>query len=130
MNHRNLRNASGGHACLIGETASAQHENVRGVVQVGAAAFRQRHHWQLVLHGNLLQPQGLVQPRRRNGAALDGAVAGHHQAANTANRANAGNNAATGQAAVLVVVHLVAGQGAQLQEWRTTIQQAIDAITG
>src|SRR5690606_22604932 len=99
-----LGNAHGRDARLVGETARAFHEDVGGVVEVGATGFGQGHDRQLVLHGHLLHAQGLLQAGGGNGAALDGAVVGQHQAAHALDVADAGDDAAAGLGAVLVVV--------------------------
>src|SRR5690606_2842002 len=103
-------NAHGRDARLVGEAACAFDEDVGGVVEVGAAGFGQGDDRQLVLHGHLLHAQRLLQAGGGDGAALDGAVVGQHQAANAGDVADAGDDAATGLAAVLVIVQLVAGQ--------------------
>ena len=110
VHHGNLWNACGGQACLVGKGAGAIHEHFCGVVQVGPARFHQADHRQFVFQRNALQAQSLVQAGGGNGAALDGRVGGGDQATNTGHIANAGNGTASGFGAVLVVVHLVAGQ--------------------
>ena len=128
VNHGDLGNAGGRHPRLVGKAPGAQHENVGRIIQIGAAAFGHGYHGKLVLHGDLLQPQRLVQTGRGNGAAFDGAVAGNDEAANATDIANTGDDPAAGHAAVLVVVHLVAGQGAEFQERRATIQQTVNTV--
>ncbi len=115
VHHGDLRDAGGGQACLVGEGAGALHEHVGGVVEVGAAGFHQAHHGQPVLLGDALQAQGFMQPGGRYRAALDGGVGGGDQAAHAAHIADAGDGAAAGFGAVLVVVHFVAGQVHQAQ---------------
>ncbi|MCY1510754.1 hypothetical protein D9M68_451420 [compost metagenome] len=129
MHDGDLWQAHGGHARLVGEAARALDEDVGGVVEVGAAAFGQGHHRQFVLEGDLLHPQGLLQAGGGDGAALDCAVVGDHQTANAGDVADAGDDAATGLATVLVVVQLVAGQGGQFEERRAGIEQQVDAFT-
>src|SRR5690606_12108151 len=94
VNPRYLGNTGSRHAGLVGKAPGGQHEDVGGVVQVGATGFRQRDHRKFVLHGDLLQTQGLVQTGGGNGSALDGAVACDHQAAYSGYSAYAGNNTA------------------------------------
>ena len=130
VHHGDLRQAHGGHACLVGKAARAFDENLGGVVEVGAAAFGEGHHRQFVLHGDLLQAQGFLQPGRGNGAAFDRAVVGHHQHAHAADIADTSDQPATGGATVLVVVEFVAGQTGQLQERRAGVQQQVEALTG
>ena len=130
MHHGDLRQAHGRHARLVGKAACAFDENLGGVVEVGAAAFGEGHHRQFVLHGDLLQAQGFLQPGGGNGAALDRAVIGHHQHAHAADIADTGDQPATGGAAVLVVVEFVAGQAGQFQERRAGVQQQVEALTG
>src|SRR5690606_31514939 len=101
--HGHLGNAHGRDARLVGEAACAFHEDVGGVVQVGTAGFGQGHDRQLVLHGHLLHAQGFFQAGRGNGAALDGAVVGQYQATHAFDVADAGDDAAAGLGAVLVV---------------------------
>ena len=129
MHHGDLRQAHGGHARLVGEAACAFDEDVGGVVEVGAAALGQGHHRQLVLEGDLLQAQRFLQAGGGDGAALDRAVVGDHQAAHAGDVADAGDDAAACLAAVLVVMQLVAGQRGQLEERSAGIEQQVDAFT-
>src|SRR5690606_10377616 len=101
VHHGHLGNAHGRDACLVGEAARAFHEDVGGVVQVGAAGLGQGDDGQLVLHGDLLHAQRLLQAGGGDGAALDGAVVGQHQAAHALHVADAGDDAAAGLGAVL-----------------------------
>ncbi len=61
MHHGDLRQAHGRHTCLVGEAARAFDENLRGVIEIGAATFGEGDDRQFVFHGDLLQAQGLVQ---------------------------------------------------------------------
>ena len=65
-----------------------------------------------------------------DGAALDGGIGGGHQTTDTGHIADAGNGAAAGFGAVLVVVHLVTGQVHQAQERRAGVQQPGDTLVG
>ena len=128
MHHGDLRQAHGRHARLVGEAARAFDEDVSGVVEVGATALGQGDHRQFVLHGDLLQAQGFLQSGGRDGATLDRAVVGDHQAAHAGHVADAGDDAAAGLGTVLVVVQPVAGQRGQLEERRTWVEQQVDAL--
>ena len=75
-----------------------------------------------------MQAQGLFQAGGRNGTALDRAVVGNHQHAHATDIADAGDQSATGSAAVFVVVELIAGQAGQLQERRAGVKQQIEAL--
>ncbi|MNQ70700.1 hypothetical protein D3C85_853440 [compost metagenome] len=128
VHHGDLRQAHGRHARLVGEAACALDEDIGGVVEVGAAALGQGHQRQFVLHGDLLQAQGFLQTGRGDGAALDRAVAGADQAAHPGDIADAGDDAAAGLAAVLVVVQPVAGQGTEFEKGRTGVEQQVQAF--
>ncbi|CAB5617645.1 Uncharacterised protein [Pseudomonas aeruginosa] len=128
MHHGDLGNAHGGDPRLVGEAARTFDEDLRRVVEVGATAFGEGHHRQLVLHGDLLQAQGLLQPGRGDGAALDRAVAGTDQAAHPGDVADPGDDPAAGLGAVLVVVQLVAGQRGQFEERRARVEQQRQAF--
>lgn len=128
MHHGDLGNAHGGDPRLVGEAARTFDEDLRRVVEVGTTAFGEGHHRQLVLHGDLLQAQGLLQPGRGDGAALDRAVAGTDQAAHPGDVADPGDDPAAGLGAVLVVVQLVAGQRGQFEERRARIEQQRQAF--
>lgn len=130
MHHGDLGNPGRGQPGLIGEAPGPGDENVRGVVKIGTTAFRQGNHRQLVLKGNLLQAQSLVQPGRSDGAPLDGTVAGDHQTADARDHPDAADQAAAGLAAVRVVVHLVAGEGAEFEKLAAPVQQAVEAVPG
>ena len=123
-----LRDAARRHARLVGEAAAARHEDLGLVEQVGAAGLDQVHDRQLVLHHDLLDALALALAGRRDGAALDRAVRGRHHAAHALDIADAGDRAAAGARAVLVVVHAVAGERHQLEERRAAVEQQRDAL--
>ena len=129
MHDGDLRQAGGRHARLVGETASALDEDLALVHQIRAAALDQIDQRQLVLARDLLRAQRLAQAHRRDGAALDRAVAGRDQAALARNHADA-NDGATAEHRLLavVVVHVEAGQAAELQKRRSAIEQARHAL--
>ncbi|MCY1427389.1 hypothetical protein D9M71_432350 [compost metagenome] len=130
VHHRHLRQTHGRHPRLIGKAARAFDENLRRVIEVGAAAFGEGDHWQFVFHGDLLQAQGFLQAAGGDGPAPDRAVVRHHQHAHARHIADAGDQAATGRAAVLVVVQLVAGQARQFEKRRAGVEQQIEALSG
>ena len=129
VHHGDLRQPHGRHARLVGKAACAFDEDIGGVVEVGAAAFGQRHHRQFVLEGDLLQAQGFLQTGGGDGAALDCAVAGGDQAAHPGDITDTGNNPATGLGAVLVVMQLVASQRRQFKKGRAGVEQQVKALT-
>jgi hypothetical protein len=124
VHHRQLRDASGREPRLIGERAAPLDEDLGLVHQVRAAAFHQRDQRQLVLAGQLLRAQRLLQAHRRHGAALDRAVGSADQHALAGHGADAHDAAATHHALLaVVVVHAQTGQWAELQEVAAAVQQ-------
>jgi len=104
-------------ACLVGEGAAAVDEDLGLVHQVRAAGFDQRDQRQLVLCGQFLCTQGLLQTHGCDGTALHGAVAGADQHPLAGHRADAHDAAATEHALfAVVVVHAQACQRAEFQE--------------
>ncbi len=130
VHHRDLRDAGGRQARLVGEAAPAVHEDLGLVHQVGAAGLDQRYERQLVVAGDLLRAQRLFQAHRGDGAALDGAVARRHDAcARPATTADADDGAAALDALLaVVVVHAEPGERAQLEEVAASIEQPRDAL--
>ena len=130
MHHRDLRNACCRHARLVGKAAPAFHKDLRLVHQVGAATLHQVNHRQLVLQGHLLGAQRLLEAHGCNGAAFDRAVVHRDQAALARHGADADDGAAAQHCLFAVVVmHVEAGQAAQLQERRVAVQQSGHALT-
>lgn len=70
VNHGDLWQAHGRHPRLVGKAARALDENLRRVIEVGAAAFGKCDHRQFVFHGDLLQAQGFFQTAGGNGPPL------------------------------------------------------------
>ncbi len=129
VHHGNLRDALRRQAGLVGETASAVYKDFALVHQVGATAFHQIDHRQLVLAGDLLGAQGLAQTHGRHGAAFDRAVACGYQATPSRHHADADDGAAAHDRLLsIVVVHVETGQAAEFQEGRAPVQQAGDAF--
>ncbi|MNP01517.1 hypothetical protein D3C76_933360 [compost metagenome] len=128
VHHGDLGQPHGRHPRLIGKAARAFDENLRRVIEVGAAAFGEGDHRQFVFHGDLLQAQGFLQAAGGDGPAPDRAVVRHHQHAHAGHVADAGDQAATGAAAVLVVVQLVAGQARQFEKRCAGVQQQVEAL--
>ena len=129
MHHRDLRQPGGRHARLVGKAAPAFDKNLGLVEQIGAAAFHQVDHGQLVLQGNLLGSQRLAQAHGRHRAALDRAVVDRHQAALARHHANTHNRAAAQHRFLaVVVVHLEARQAAEFQKRRAPVQEARQAL--
>src|SRR5260370_42323433 len=114
---------------MIGEASSAFDEDLALVHEVGAAALDQSDQRQTVLAGDLLGAQRLLEPHRRDGAALDGAIVGEHQTALTPNDADPDHRAATEDSVVaVVVVHPQSGQGAELEKRSVAIHQPGHAL--
>ena len=129
MHHRDLRQPGGRHARLVGKAAPAFDKDLGLVEQIGAAAFHQVDHGQLVFQGNLLSAQRFAQAHRRHGAALDRAVVDRHQAALARHHANANDRAAAQHRLfAVVVVHLQARQAAEFQKRRAPVQKARQAL--
>ncbi len=123
-----LRNACSRKPALVGKGLAARDEQLRLVQQVRPARFDHRHHRQLLLQRDLLQAQGFLHAPGRHGAALDGAVAGDHEAAHAADVADARDHVAARQRAILVVVLLVAAEGGELQPRRAAVEHQMHAF--
>ena len=124
-----MRDAHGRHARHVGEGAAAVDEDLGLVVEVGAARLHQRDVGQLVAQHDLLHAQALAQAHGRGGAALDAGVAGADHAAHAADVADAGDDAAALDVlGAVVVVHLEAGEGGDLQERRAAVDQVREAL--
>ena len=129
VHDRDLRNSSGRHPRLVGEAATAVHEDLGLVHQVGAARLDERDQRQLVLERDRLRAQGLLQAHRCDGAALDGTVARGDHHALARHRADPDDRAAALHALLaVVVVHAEAGERAQFQEVAATVEQARHAF--
>jgi hypothetical protein len=114
----------------LAKAAPALDEDLGLVEQVGAAAFDQPDQRQLVVARQFLGAQALLQAHRRDGAALDCAVAGRDHAAFAGHRADADDGAAAEHAVLaVVVVHAQSGEGAELDEVAATVDQARHAFT-
>ena len=131
VHHRDLRDAGGGQARHVGEDSPAVHEQLALVQQVGPAALHEADHGEPVLQGDLLGAQALLQSHGGDGSALDGAVIGADEAANTLDEADAHDVAAAGHVlAAVVVVHLEPGEGGQLEERAAGVEQPRHALPG
>ncbi len=125
VHHRDLRDAHGRHARLVGEALAALHEDVGLVHEVGAAALDQADEGQLVFAGDLLGAQRLLQAHGRDRAAFERRVRRRDQAALARHHADADDGAAAQHALLaVVVVHAEASQGGQFEEGRAAVDQA------
>ena len=91
VHHRYLRQPGGRHARLVGKAAPAFDKYFGLVEQIGAAAFHQVDHGQLVFQGDLLGAQRFAQAHGRHCAAFNCAVVHRHQAALAGHHANTHN---------------------------------------
>ena len=125
----NVRYAHGRHARHVGEGAAAVDEDLRLIVEIGAARFHQRDEGQLVAHDDLLHAQGLAQAHGRRRAALDAGVAGGDHRAHARHGADAGDHAAALDVLrAVVVVHVEAGERRDFQERGTAVDQMGEAL--
>jgi hypothetical protein len=100
-------------------------EHVVLVRQVGAARIDQVDAGQVVLLGDLLRAQVLLDRHRIVSAALDGGVVTHDHALLAGHAADAGDDAGCGRG---VVVHLERGQLGEFEEGRAGIEQHLHAV--
>lgn len=124
-----LRDALGGHARLVVEDAAEVvlvREDVGLLGQVGAAAVDEVQAGQLVLLGDGLGAQVLLDGDGVVRAALDGAVVGDDDARDALDDAHARDDAARGH--VGLRVQLEAGERAQLEEGRARVDEGGDAV--
>jgi hypothetical protein len=129
VHHRDMRDAHRRHARHVGEGAAAVDEDLGLVVEVGAARFHQRDVGQLVGQHDLLHAQRFAQAHGGRGAALDAGVARRDDATHTRHSADAGDDAAALDVlGAVVVVHLEAGQGGDLQERRAAVDEMGQAL--
>ena len=127
--HRDLRDALGRHVGLVVEDAAevvAVGEDLVLPGQEGAARVDQVDAGQVVLLGDLLRAQVLLDRHRVVGAALHRGVVGHDHAFDALHAADAGDDAGARR---LVVVHAVRRHLADLEEGRARIEQVPDAVT-
>ncbi len=125
---RDLGNAVGRHLGLVVEDPPevvAVGEDLVLHRQEGAAAVNQVDAGQVILLGDLLRPQVLLDGEGIVGAALHSGVVGDDNDLAAADGADAGNDAGTGH---LVGVDGVSGEGAQLQEGGAVVQQQLHAL--
>ena len=114
---------------MLAKVRPAVDEDLRLVVEIGAARLHQRDVGQLVAHHDLLHAQVLAQAHGRRGAALDAGVAGRDHAAHARHGADAGDDAAALDVLrAVVVVHVEAGERGDLQERRAAIEQVGEAL--
>ena len=130
MHDGNLRQTGSRHARLVRKAAPAFDKDLALVHQIGASAFHQVNHRQLVLLRDFLRAQGFAQTHGRHCAALDGAVTGRNQAALAGHHANTNDGAAAQHGLLaVVVVHIEPGQTAEFQKGRTAIKQTRHPLT-
>ena len=126
--HRDLRDAGRRESGLVVEDAPevlAVGEDLVLVGQVGAAGIHQVDAGQVVLAGDLLRPQVLLDRQRVVGAALHRGVVAHHHALDAGDPADAGDDAGARR---LVVVHAVGGHGREFQEGRPGVEQPLHPL--
>ena len=125
---RDLRNAHRRHLRLVVEDAAevlAVREDLVLQRQERAAGIDQIDARQMVVARDLLRPQVLLHGDGIVGAALDGGVVGDDDAVAAADLADAGDDAAGRD---LAVIHAVRRQRRQLQERAAGIEQRGDAV--
>ncbi|MNQ61240.1 hypothetical protein D3C85_755520 [compost metagenome] len=126
--HGDLRNALRGHLRLVVEDAAevfAVGEHFVLLRQVGAARIHQVDAGQMVLRGDLLRAQMLLDRHRVVRAALDGGVVADDDAFGARHAADAGDDARAGR---IAVVHIVCRHGRQFQERGARIDQVFNAV--
>jgi len=100
---------------LIGKRSGlVRQKNASGIDQIDAG--------QPVLHGHFLGPDMLLDRHRKIGPALDGRVVGHDQDFAAVNDADPGDHAGPGG---LVVIHVIGGQGTELEERRIAVKKLL-----
>ena len=129
MHHGDYRTTGGGKTRQIRESPPARYEHLRLAHQIGAGAFNQLHIRKLVLKGQGLTAQRLVNAHGRRSAALDAAVRGGDDAPDAGDESNAANSTAAGNIPVAVVImHFVAAERRQFHEWRASIENEREAL--
>ncbi len=81
----------------------------------------------MVLQRHLLGAQVLLDSHRIVGATLNSGVVGHDDALTATDPSDSGDDARPG---CLIVVHFERGQGRQLQQWTSTVQEMVNTIPG
>ena len=127
--HRgDLRDAAGRQVGLVEEDPAevlAVGEDVVLHRQEGAAGVDEVDARQVVVGGDGLRAQVLLDGDRVVGAALDGGVVGDHDAVAAADPADAGDDAGGGHG---VVVHAGRGERAELEERAAGVEQPVDPV--
>ena len=103
-------------------------EDVRLEGQERAARVDQVDARQVVLEGDLLRPEVLLDGQRVVRAALDGGVVGHDDAGHALDLADAGHDPGARRVPAVVAVDAVGGQRAQLEEGRARVDQPVDPL--
>ena len=124
MRHGDDRQAGRRQSRQIAKDVAAADEILDAVAQqIGAGAFDQLHVRQLVLQRQFLHPQRLVEPVRLQRAGIDAGIVGADHAADTGDKADAGDHPAARHALVDVRhVEHVAGERRQFEERRAGIE--------
>ncbi len=129
-----LRDARGRHLRLVVEDPPevvAVGEDLGLQRQEGAARVDQVDARQVVLLGDLLGAQVLLDRHREVGAALHGGVVGHDHALASVDAADPGDDAGAGHRRLpRRAVHLGGRQRAQLEEGAAGVEQAVDPLAG
>ncbi len=129
VHDRDLRDARRRETRLVAEGLAALDEDLRLVIEVGAAGLDELDQRQLVLARDFLAAQLLLEPHRRGGAALDGAIRGGDEAAYARDIADAVDDAAAEHILrAVIVVHAKSGEGRQLEERAAAVEQQRDAL--
>ena len=124
----NLRDALGGQVGLVVEDAAevvAVGKHLVLLRQKGTAGVDQVDARQVVLLGDLLGAQVLLDRHRVVGAAFHGGIVGDDHAFGAFDPADAGDQPGC---RCIVVVHAVGGKLADLEEGRARIEQVVDAL--
>src|SRR5258706_16015823 len=130
MYHCNLRNAHGRQPGLIRERAAALHKHFALVKQVCAARLHEMNERQLIFLSDFLGAQRLSKAHGRNRAAFDPAIACGHKCTLSRHNSYSNNGAPTHDAGLsIVIVHAPSSKRRKLEEWRTAIEDARDALT-
>ena len=95
--------------------------------QEGTARVDEVDAGQVVLLGDFLRAEVLLHSQRKVGAALDRSVVGDDHALLALDHPDPRHDPGRGR---LSVVHLPGGQGSELEEGRSRIEEAIDALAG